>query len=70
MKSKKYRIQVNFENGRTMFFDTSKEKEIDEVKSAYEKAKTAKEFLLYATVEGGYEMVDWAHKVERRIGFQ
>ena len=37
MKAKKYRIQVNFENGRTMFFDTSKEKEIDEVKNAYEK---------------------------------
>jgi hypothetical protein len=70
MRGKKYRVQINFLNEKTMFFDTSKEKEIDEIKEAFEKSTTTKEFLLYARDGKGYEMVDWTHKNERRIGFQ
>lgn len=71
MKGKKYRIQINLDNDKSIFIDTSAEAKVDAAKEAYNTQEHAKEFLLYANVGGGaYEMVDWAHKVERRIGFQ
>ena len=71
MRGKKYRIQINLDNDKSIFIDTSAEAKVDAAKEAYKAQKHAKEFFLYAnTGDGAYEMVDWEHKVERRIGFQ
>lgn len=67
MKQHKYRIQINLANSRTMFFDTSKVNEICDIKETFNTLPNASEFLVYANMGKGYEMIERINK--RRIGF-